>query len=54
MNLSEDEIIENYGKNLAIEIEIHYFHMNMSGNVCHVGSMLSNENKNSQKYKEKT
>ena len=36
MNLSEDEIIEKYGKNAVIVIEIPLFHMNMNGHAFYV------------------
>ena len=38
MELSEDEIIEKYGKFVDIVIEIHYFHVNTSLLVFRVDS----------------
>ena len=36
MELSEDEIIQNYGKKMVIVIEVHYYHTNMNLLASHV------------------
>ena len=53
MNLSQDEIIENFGKHVDITIEILFFHMNMNLLVLLVDSTQQKENMNFQKFKTK-
>ena len=51
MELTEDEIIQKYAKNVLIAIETLFFHTNMNGLVSHADSMLSNAKTNLVKYK---
>ena len=47
MELTQDEVIQKYGKNVAFVIEILFFLMNMKLLVSYKATMLLNGNTNS-------